>query len=181
MLKACMDADERFGIILIKTGQETGNTAAPRAIGTVAKIIQVNEVAEGRFFLSVKGEQRFRLCAKLNNRPYPFGEIEMIVDETSGDDLHFIANSVRHEAEKMINLIIGLDGGWSKHASLPNDPAVLSYHIPKLLGIDLLAKQKLLEDTTAGRLRSELSLLKAQADIIKSRIKDDLRGRFSDN
>ncbi|MDP6513158.1 MAG: LON peptidase substrate-binding domain-containing protein, partial [SAR202 cluster bacterium] len=40
MLRDCLDADSRFGVVLIKSGREVGGSAEPHATGTVAQIVQ---------------------------------------------------------------------------------------------------------------------------------------------
>ena len=58
----------------------------------------------------------------------------------------------------------------------------LSYYVPKLIRIDLAGRQRLLEaQTTSERLSTEAELLGAQIDALKSRVKSELRGRFSAN
>ena len=61
MLEDCLQADSRFGVILIKAGAEVGEPAIPYSIGTVANIIQVQEARGGRRFISAVGERRFRI------------------------------------------------------------------------------------------------------------------------
>ena len=43
MLQACLEADRRFGVALIKSGQEVGESAEPYEIGTVARIEKVSD------------------------------------------------------------------------------------------------------------------------------------------
>ena len=182
MLKDCMDGDSRFGVVLIRAGVEVGGRAVTHAVGTIARIIQVNEIGEGRFFVSAQGEQRFRLVARHEDDPYPTGEVEPIVDQPGEGDLGLIAGKVRESARELLNLVVGLGGGWAGRRALPDAPEPLSYYVPKLLQIDLADRQRLLEaQTTSERLSTEAELLETQIDALKSRVSSELRGRFSAN
>ena len=182
MLRDCMDGDRRFGVVLIRTGAEVGGRALTHAVGTVARIMQVNEIGQGRFFVSAQGEQRFRLVARHEDDPYPSGEVEPIKDEPGDGDLGTLAGTVRERASEFLNLVMGLGGGWAGRRTLPETPERLSYYVPKLLRIDLAGKQTLLEArTTSERLSAEADLLEAQIDALKSRVSTELRGRFSAN
>lgn len=182
MLKDCMDGDRRFGVVLIKAGAEVGGRALTHAVGTIARIIQVNEIGEGRFFVSAQGEERFRLVARHEDDPYPSGEVEAIIDVPGDGDLAMLAGTVRERAGEFLNLVMGLGGGWAGRRTLPDAPERLSYYVPKLLRIDLAGKQHLLEAVTTGeRLSAEAELLETQIGELKSRVSSELRGRFSAN
>ncbi len=182
MLKDCMDGDRRFGVVLIKAGAEVGGRALTHAVGTVARIIQVNEIGQGRFFVSARGEERFRLVARHEDDPYPSGEVEPIKDEPGDGDLGTLAGTVGERASEFLNLVMGLGGGWAGRRTLPDTPERLSYYVPKLLRIDLAGRQSLLEaQTTSERLSAEADLLETQIDALKSRVSTELRGRFSAN
>ncbi len=182
MLKDCMDGDSRFGVVLIKAGVEVGGRAVTHAVGTIARIIQVNEIGEGRFFVSAQGERRFRLVARHEDDPYPTGEVEPIVEQPGEGDLGPIAGKVRESARELLNLVVGLGGGWAGRRALPDAPEPLSYYVPKLLRIELADRQRLLEAvTTSERLSAEAELLETQIDALKSRVSSELRGRFSAN
>ena len=59
MMQHCLDADSRFGVVLIKSGSEVGGPAISHSTGTVANIVSVNRAEGGRAFLSVTGETAF--------------------------------------------------------------------------------------------------------------------------
>ena len=84
MLEACLKADSQFGVVLIRSGPEVGGDAVPHAVGTVARILQVNRVKEGRSFVSIVGGRRFeieRVVQQRHNRPVAAG---VRVHETGG-------------------------------------------------------------------------------------------------
>ena len=184
LLSDCMDADHRFGVVLIRAGAEVGGPADTYSVGTVARIISASEVAEGRFFLSARGESRFRLVERAEDDPYPRGRVATLTDEPGGTaaELEELHRSVHSEAQQLLRLVTGMGGGWTSDLALPDSPAALSYYVPKLLRTTLPERQVLLEAaTTSDRLDAEAALLSEQIDSLRSRVSQELRGRFSAN
>jgi hypothetical protein len=60
MVRACMRADQRFGVALIKEGLEVG-PAETFDVGTMARIVDFHQLSDGFLGLSCVGEQRFRI------------------------------------------------------------------------------------------------------------------------
>ena len=182
LLDDCQTDDGRFGVVLIKAGPEVGGRAEVHEVGTVARIIQVSNVGEGRFFVSAGAERRFRLVTRHPDNPYPIGDVLMLDDEPGPDDLVELAMAVGDTARSLLKLMSGLGGGWAGEQDLPTDPAALSYYVPKLLRIDPTERQVLLAaETVSERLSLEAALLSAQAAALKSRVNSKLKGRFSPN
>lgn len=63
MVRACMRADQRFGVALIRDGAEAG-PAETVEIGTMAKIVDFHQLSDGFLGLSCVGEQRFRIVGR---------------------------------------------------------------------------------------------------------------------
>ncbi len=180
MLEDCLQADSRFGVILIKAGAEVGEPAIPYSIGTMAHIIQVHEARGGRRFISAMGERRFRIKEITQYRPYISAQIEVIEDE--GDEWlpHSEMDSIRRAVKQYVQLVIGLKGGWTNEPVLSEDPVTLSYYIAGLMEIGLPEKQTLLEESsTSRRLEAELDLLRRELEPLKKRVSNELRKRFS--
>lgn len=179
MLEDCMEDDERFGIALIKSGKETGAPAIPYTIGTVARITQVNEVRGGRFFIAITGERRFYINRITRYRPYMVGDVRLMSDPPGDDALDQI-QAVKRALNRYISLVNGLQGGWSREVRASSDPVDLSYYIAEVLRLDLTEKQTLLEASTgAERLVAERELLERDLDILRQRVQEELRGKFS--
>jgi Lon protease-like protein len=182
LLDDCQASDGRFGVVLIKAGPEVGGHAMTHEVGTVARIIQVTDVGEGRFFVSAGAERRFRIVTRHPDSPYPIGDVVMLNDEPGPGDLPALAMTVMNTSRELIKLMSGLGGGWAGDQNLPTDPAALSYYVPKLLHIDPTERQMLLAaGTTAERLGLEAALLSAQAKVLKMRVNARLKGCFSSN
>ena len=87
MTRELLDSGGEFGVLLIREGNEVGGGAVPHTVGTTAFIEQCQELPDGRFMLTARGRQRFRLDRMLPPCPYPYGEVSYIYDDedTSGD------------------------------------------------------------------------------------------------
>src|SRR5947207_994253 len=60
MVRNCLEFDRPFGIVLIRSGGETGH-ADPYMVGTAVRITGVRNYDDGRMDIEVQGERRFRI------------------------------------------------------------------------------------------------------------------------
>lgn len=180
MLRDCLDDDMRFGISLIKSGNETGEPAIPYPIGAVAHITQVNEIRGGRFFVAIVGEHRFKIARIIQYRPYMIADVDILTEPPPDDATLARMGEVKQALNRYMSLISGLQGGWSSQTPASNDPIALSYYIAEVLRLDLTEKQALLEQpTTAARLDAERELLERDLDILRQRVAEEMRSKFS--
>jgi Lon protease-like protein len=63
MVSRCMRENQRFGVALIREGSEVG-PADTFDVGTMAKIVDFHQLADGFLGLSCVGEQRFRIVSR---------------------------------------------------------------------------------------------------------------------
>jgi Lon protease-like protein len=70
--------DPAFGVVLIRTGFEVGETAEPYDIGTAATIMARRDYEDGRHDLVVRGGQRFRILATEDTQGYLVGTVEWL-------------------------------------------------------------------------------------------------------
>lgn len=179
LLQDCLDADHRFGITLIKSGKEVGEPAIPYNIGTIARITQVNQVQDGRFFIAVTGEQRFEINSITQTRPYPIAQIQTLPEQRTPEATAH-RDAIQQPLNRYLNLLSGLQGGWSSETQTPDDPTTLSYHIAQTLILDHKEKQSLLElPTTAQRLQSEIRIIGRDMEALRQKVEEEMRGKFS--
>src|SRR3954453_11337770 len=60
MIGACVRDERPFGVVLIKEGREVGEAAMPFEVGTLAKIVGVERLDDGRMNVVTVGTDRFR-------------------------------------------------------------------------------------------------------------------------
>ena len=72
MITDCLEADQRFGIVLLRAGWEPDyfGTPAVHAFGTLGTIEQAVPLEDGRFNIVVRGDVRFRILDEVSRVPY---------------------------------------------------------------------------------------------------------------
>ena len=130
MLEHCLNADSKFGVVLIKRGLEVGGPATTYNIGTVARIVQVSPVREGRIFVSVYGMERFEISRVTQMEPYMEAQIETLPDLEDDPPLppERILN-IREAASQHVRLSLGMRAGWTRDVTLPVELGDLSYYL----------------------------------------------------
>jgi Lon protease-like protein len=152
MTRELLANEGRFGVLLIREGNEVGGGAIPFGTGTTAYIEEAREIEGGRFVLRARGEQRFRLKQMLPPRPYPYGEIELIDDRQwePGEELDRSLAAIRERFPEYFRLALSQTGQWARGLRLPDQPHDLVSFLAPWLQADEAAKQRLLDLEPAG-------------------------------
>ncbi|HEX6031472.1 MAG TPA: LON peptidase substrate-binding domain-containing protein [Tepidiformaceae bacterium] len=152
MVRELLESGGMFGVVLIKEGEEVGGGAIPHNVGTMAVIDQCEEVEGGRFVLTAKGRQRFRLLEMLPPRPYPYGIVAPIEGTEPGNArrLERALETVRATFPAYFRLALSLTDQWAKGLQLPAGPHELVDFLGPWLQVDEEVKQRLLEIETAS-------------------------------
>lgn len=82
MLKDVMAGDRTFGVVLIRSGWESGEPAEPYEIGTTALIRDSEIFPDGRANISIVGRRRFKINKLHADLPYLSADHELL-DETA--------------------------------------------------------------------------------------------------
>src|SRR3990172_7303439 len=61
MIRRCLEERTPFGVLLIRKGNEVGEPAEPFDVGTVADMVRVQHLQEGRMNILCRGGERFRV------------------------------------------------------------------------------------------------------------------------
>ncbi|MCC7364773.1 MAG: LON peptidase substrate-binding domain-containing protein [Dehalococcoidia bacterium] len=147
MTRELIDVGGVFGVVLIREGHEVGGGAIPYEVGTTAVIEEAQEVQGGRFVLTARGQQRFRLRRMLPPQPYPFGEVELLADaEPEGDGpAAAIVERVHAAFPGYFHLALSLTDQWARGMRLPRRPHELVNFLAPWLQAEETEKQRLLE------------------------------------
>ncbi|HEV3089196.1 MAG TPA: LON peptidase substrate-binding domain-containing protein, partial [Candidatus Elarobacter sp.] len=163
MVAECLDANEAFGVVLIRDGQEAGDPdVTPHEIGTTAEISEVTPLPAGRYYISTTGGRRFRIDRIVSREPYLTAEVEFLDDDD--DDEEARASELTHrvlgEFREYVKLLVAFSGNASE-VDVPHDPVDASYAVGDALQVADALKQRLLELRTAeARLAAELGFLR---------------------
>jgi Lon protease-like protein len=168
MIGECLEEGHSFGVVAIREGTETG-PATPHDVGTLAKIVRIERLDDGRMNLLVQGASRFQILQTTDDRPYLRGQVRIIPE--SGDDLDATARLTEATAtafRQYSNLLRELVGEKPEDSEPPMEPELLSYLIAAAMNLQLPEKQSLLaEPRTDARLLLELRILRKEIAILK--------------
>ncbi len=145
MISDCLKSDSPFGVLLIRSGSETG-PATTYDVGTLARIIDWYQGSDGLLGVTAIGEQRFRLISA-HRRPngLNIGEIELLDPED-----HI---SLPEEYKPLAHILTGvLDDLGRLYESLDrqyDDAGWVSYRFAEILPISTEQKQSCLESNDA--------------------------------
>ncbi len=87
MVRDLVEADGRFGVVLIERGFEVGGGDVRSDVGCVAQIVQLQPHPDGRFALVAVGVERLRVTRWLPDDPYPVAEVEIEADRPADPGL----------------------------------------------------------------------------------------------
>jgi uncharacterized protein len=171
MIADCLEEGHSFGVVAIREGTETG-PATPYDVGTLAKIVRIDRLDDGRVNLLVMGASRFEITQTIEDRPYLRGQIRIIPE--AGDDLDATARLTETTAiafQEYSNLLRELVGQKPDEAEPPMEPELLSYLIAAALNLQVPEKQSLLaERRTDSRLHLELRMLRKENVLLKQMV-----------
>ena len=160
MIQRCLEANQPFGVALIRKGEEAmGPLAEPYITGCTARIARTERLKDGSFNLTVLGEERFRILELEYKEPYLLGKVETWMLEHP-HTLHLLRKlpPLRQQIMTYLRLITPLIGDAMDVSSLqlPEDPLMLVYLAASLLQLPPNEKQPLLEAETANQLVSDV-------------------------
>lgn len=161
MIRECLEGQQPFGVLLIRSGSEVGSPAVPFEVGTTAHILQVQHLAEGRLNLICVGGQRFRLHRTVQMEPYPVGEVETLICPPDEDaETADLADTAGALFAEYYRLQLALSDQWTRQVTMPADPGRLADFIAARLSVGLWTKQCLLEELSVKRrLEREVEIL----------------------
>jgi Lon protease-like protein len=170
MTRRAMQSDQQFGVVLIERGSEVGGGDARFGVGTLARIVQANELPDGRFALVTVGLRRIRVERWLPDDPYPQAVATDVPDEPPDSDDHGLRDRVEAALGTVYELVREIDASVGEPPTLDNDPLRASYEAAAAAPIGPLDAQRLLEaDHAADRLSLLARMLDDRAQELRTR------------
>lgn len=165
MLDECMEADQRFGVIAIRYGRAERGSADVHRVGTVAEILRVERLEDGRSNIVTRGAERFRILDLLDDRPYMRARVELLDEEPSDTSLSPLVSALRRHLEAYLR---DIGAGAQLAGRLPSNPAALAWLAACAAELQLSEQQRLLEmDSLAERLSTTLRLLRREHSLMR--------------
>jgi Lon protease-like protein len=138
LVEDCVAAPEHeFGVVLIERGSEVGGGDVRKAVGTMARMVQVAEMDDGRYAVLAVGTHRIEVRSWLADDPYPRAEVEgwpdadrEVADPVDGDAaIDALAGTIRRLAALAVELG---DTGHDLGTELSDDTLIASYQLVHL-------------------------------------------------
>jgi len=165
LINECIDADEPFGIVLIRDDDEPEESVRPYEVGTSAWISEVERLDDGRMNIIVEGGRRFRIRDIVDNRPYLSANVEFLDPEVDYDLREApLMKEVSLLFADYVERLVTLSGHKLYKLELPDDPESLSSMVGSLLAVPPEDRQSLLEDLNIT------SVLAREADMLQEQI-----------
>lgn len=184
LVRDCLAApDPEFGVTMIERGSEVGGGDQRANVGTVARIAQVAELADGRYALVCVGTRRIRVSAWLPDDPYPIADVDDWPDEDDSDDADAAAAAVdlsemlgssTRRVRRAAALAVELgDRPGNATMDLSDDPTLATYQLTALAPIGTIDTHRLL----CARCPAErLALLDQVLDDVEAGLRFRLQG-----
>ncbi|KAI6688290.1 hypothetical protein NL676_025118 [Syzygium grande] len=161
MMHTLLQTDLRFGVVYADAASGTAD------VGCVGEVVKHERLADDRFFLICKGQERFRVTGVVRTKPYLVARVDWLEDRPSsdgGDDVESLAGEVEAYMKDVIRLSNRLNGKGEKEAQdlrKNRFPTPFSFFVGSTFEGAPREQQALLElEDTAARLRREKETLR---------------------
>lgn len=172
LVRDCLAGDEELGVVLIERGSEVGGGDVRASVGTLARIVEAQELPDGRWAVAAVGTQRLRVRAWLPDDPYPMAEVELWPDPAPGpghaealqDVLRLLRQALALAAEAG-------DPAAPATIELSDDPVLCGHQAAAVAPIGPLDQQRLLAaDTPDVRISTLAGMLRDEIDVLNLRL-----------
>jgi uncharacterized protein len=184
LVRDCTAGDGEFGVVLIERGSEVGGGDARTDVGTMARIVQAEELPDGRFAVGAVGMRRIRVTAWLADEPYSRAEVtdwpEVGVDgDPAGETAAAppaATDALVEEVDGLLRRVGALRTELGEPAppldfTLADDALVAGYQATALAPLGPLDKQALLAASSVrARLDDVRRLLGEHAELLQARL-----------
>jgi Lon protease-like protein len=168
MINECQQEDKPFGIVLMRPESEHLQEE-PYAVGTMAEIVALDQLEDGRMNLIARGLQRFRILSQHRQKPYLSGLVE-VYEDIAGQELTLTnyANQARELFDSYLQILLEVVGKQDIDFNLPTAPEEISHFIAYFLDVQNERKQQFLELTsTKQRLVEEIDILRHELPVMR--------------
>jgi Lon protease-like protein len=186
MMRDCAEQyDYEFGVALIERGSEVGGGDQRTGIGTVARMVQLGELGDGRLLVVCIGTRRIRVNAWLPDDPYPLADVDEWPDSwdadaaevSSGNDFRERIARVTARVRRAAALAVELgDHAGDASSDISDDGLIASYQLAALLPVGAADTYRLLAVAgPAERVTTIEEMLDDVEALLQFRLSDDDR------
>jgi Lon protease-like protein len=172
LVRDCLAGDREFGVVLIERGSEVGGGDVRTSAGTVARIVDAQELPDGRWALATIGIRRVRVTRWLPDDPYPIAEVEDWPDPAPGEGF----SDRLEECVTLLRRALGLateagDVAAPATVELSDDPVLASYQAIAVAPLGTFDRQRLLgAESPEERVATLVDLLRDAIALLELRL-----------
>jgi len=181
MINECYREEKPFGIVLVRPESEHLQEE-PYPVGTMAEIVALDRLEDGRMNLIARGLQRFRILSQHRQKPYLSGLVDVYEDIVEQEQtLLTYATQARRLFDSYLQILLEVVGKQDIDFNLPTAPGELSHFIAYFLDVQNERKQRMLELTsTVQRLGEEIDILRHELPVMRQMLSMSNRFRPDD-
>ena len=140
------DGEREFGVVQISRGSETGGGDVRHDVGTIARILQAEELDDGRWLSVTVGTRRIRVLEWYPDDPYPQARVEELADQVVDDAVLATRDALLPRVRRLLALRTELgDDTVPSTFDVARDDDVACWQLLVLTPLGGLDAQKLLE------------------------------------
>ena len=168
MITECYEQEKPFGVVLVRPGSPP-MLEEPYPVGTMADILALSRMDDGRMNLIARGGQRFQILEQHRKKSYLTGIVEIYFDLPEPEQvLREQADKARELFNTYLEILLEVVGKSETQFNLPEEPEELSHFIAYFLDIEDEEKQQLLEmNLTTERLESVIETLRREVPFVR--------------
>ncbi len=163
MISRCMREDSGFGVALIVAGREAGGAAQTVQIGTLARIVDFEQLDDGLLGITARGERRFRIVhTHQENDGLNVCQVEWLEDEARAEvppHYEILAELLRRALEQ-------IGPAYGEITPAYEDATWVGMRLAEILPLAAIERQELLELNDGPE---RLQWLQSRLDIQESR------------
>jgi Lon protease-like protein len=163
MIQECIENEEPFGVVLLRSGSEVlglGASAEPYDIGCTAQLAQVQPAGQGRMNIVALGQERFRIVELEHDHPYLVGQVEPYpLQNSDADQLQYAGAHLQIQVMRYLSMLEAMEDVQLEDVHLPDDPVSLAYFAGFLMKVQPPEKQAILTAERALDLVTKVNAL----------------------
>jgi len=146
MFHDLMSGEREFGVVQIARGSETGGGDVRHDVGTIARILQAEELEDGRWVAVTVGTRRLRVTEWYPDDPYPQALVEELAEDGIDDGVRSHRDALVPRVRRLLALRSELgDETVPSTFEVASDDAVACWQLLVLSPLSGLDAQRLLE------------------------------------
>ena len=170
LVQDCIDADGRFGTVLIERGSEVGGGDQRCAIGSLVSMLEVGPGFGGRISVVGAAMERLRVVEWLEDDGDPRALVEPHPDDEVDDLTPGVLAAATTAVEEFLGRATELGIPLDPTVALPDDAGLASHVLCARSPLGPLDRQRLLEAAgPTARLALLVALMDGQIDLLEAR------------